>query len=92
VQRGSPIATPWARGFASPRAGPRKSETGGGSYFSQSDLRANFGLGKSETIDLVEVIWPGGTKQSFHNVVAEKFYQISESSDSLSLQKISGCP
>jgi len=65
---------------------------GGGSYLSQSDLRANFGLGKSETIDLVEVTWPGGTKQSFRNVVADKFYQISENSDSLSLQKIAGRP
>jgi len=33
---------------------------GGGSYLWQSDLRANFGLGKSETMDLVEITWPSG--------------------------------
>ena len=65
---------------------------GGGSYLSQSDLRANFGLGKSATIDLVEVTWPGGGKQSFRNVAADRFYQITEYADSLSLQKIAGRP
>jgi len=60
---------------------------GGGSYLSQSDLRANFGLGKSETMDLVEITWPSGAKQAFRNVPANKFYQIREGSDSLSLQK-----
>jgi len=62
----------------------------GGSYLSQSDLRANFGLGKSETIDLVEITWPSGAKQSFRNVPAGKFYLITEGSDSLLLQKIDG--
>ena len=65
---------------------------GGGSYLSQSDLRANFGLGKSETVDLVEVAWPSGVKQSFHNIAADKFYQITEASESFSLQTIQGRP
>ena len=61
---------------------------GGGSYLSQSDLRANFGLGKSTQADVVEISWPSGAKQTFRAVPADKFYQISESSSSLALQKI----
>ncbi|HET8967652.1 MAG TPA: CRTAC1 family protein [Candidatus Acidoferrum sp.] len=63
---------------------------GGGSYLSQSDLRANFGLGKSEIVDLVEVQWPSGAKQSFRNIPANKFYRIIEGADSLSSQAIRG--
>jgi len=63
---------------------------GGGSYLSQSDLRANFGLGKSSTVDLVEINWPSGTKQSFRNVAADKFYLLTEGASSLALQKIAG--
>ena len=33
---------------------------GGGSYLSQSDLRANFGLGKTARAETVEVKWPSG--------------------------------
>jgi len=65
---------------------------GGGSYLSQSDLRANFGLGKSAAVDLVEVQWPGGAKQSFHNIPAGKFYQIIEGNPVPALQKIVGRP
>jgi hypothetical protein len=50
----------------------------GSSYLSRSDLRTNFGLGKSETMDLVQISWPSGTKQSFRNVPADKFYQITK--------------
>jgi hypothetical protein len=63
---------------------------GGGSYLSQSDLRANFGLGPGSTVDLVEVTWPSGLKQSFRNVPAGRFYLITEGSDSLAEQKIAG--
>jgi enediyne biosynthesis protein E4 len=63
---------------------------GGGSYLSQSDLRANFGLGPGSTVDLVEVTWPTGLKQSFRNVPAGRFYLITEGSDSLAEQKIAG--
>jgi enediyne biosynthesis protein E4 len=63
---------------------------GGGSYLSQSDLRANFGLGKSTVVELVEIQWPSGARQSLHNVAAGKFYLITEASNSLTLQKIDG--
>jgi enediyne biosynthesis protein E4 len=32
----------------------------GGGYFSQSDLRMHFGLGKAEKVDLIEIRWPSG--------------------------------
>jgi hypothetical protein len=63
--------------------------SGGGSYLSQSDLRANFGMGKADRAETVEVIWPGGRKQVFRDVEADKFYVIEEGKDQLGLQKFS---
>jgi enediyne biosynthesis protein E4 len=60
---------------------------GGGSYLSQSDLRANFGLGKTARAETVEVKWPSGLEQTFHNVEADKFYLIEEGADRLSIQR-----
>ena len=51
---------------------------GGGSYLSQSDLRTNFGLGKTSRVKSVEVTWPSGQRQLFRNVEADKFYLIEE--------------
>ncbi|HYM76162.1 MAG TPA: ASPIC/UnbV domain-containing protein, partial [Candidatus Dormibacteraeota bacterium] len=59
----------------------------GGSYLSQSDLRANFGLGKESMVTTVEVNWPSGLHQTFHNVKADTFYRITESQDELGLQR-----
>ncbi len=60
---------------------------GGGSYLSQSDLRAHFGLGQSASAESVEVWWPSGVRQVFRNVVADKFYVIEEGKDQLEIQK-----
>ena len=62
---------------------------GGGSYLSQSDLRANFGLGKSKRAELVEITWPSGQKQSFRDVDADKFYLVEEGKDQLEMQPFS---
>jgi enediyne biosynthesis protein E4 len=61
---------------------------GGGSYLSQSDLRANFGMGKFARADTVEVKWPSGLRQVFQNVEANKFYEIREGGSGLELQRI----
>ena len=61
---------------------------GGGSYLSQSDLRANFGLAKATRAESVEITWPSGQRQAFHNVEADKFYLIEEGKDQLQIQKI----
>ena len=63
---------------------------GGGSYLSQSDLRANFGLGKAGRADKVEITWPSGQHQSFQNVEGDKFYLIEEGKDQLQLQHLAG--
>ena len=61
---------------------------GGGSYLSQSELRANFGLGTATRAELVEVSWPSGAKQSFKNVEADKFWLIVEGNPELAPQPI----
>jgi hypothetical protein len=61
---------------------------GAGSYLSQSDLRAHFGLGTSTRIDSVEVTWPTGSKQEFHNVKADQFYTIEEGRPAIKPQAI----
>ena len=63
---------------------------GGGSYLSQSDLRANFGLGKAKRAETVEINWPSGQKQVFREVEADKFYLIEEGTDQLQLQQFAG--
>jgi enediyne biosynthesis protein E4 len=53
----------------------------GSSVMSQSDLRLHFGLGKSETVDLVEVKWPTTEKvERFPQVKANQILTIREGS------------
>ena len=62
---------------------------GGGSYLSQSDLRVNFGLGKAKRAENIEITWPSGQRQMFHDVEADKFYLVEEGKDALVLQRSS---
>jgi hypothetical protein len=61
---------------------------GGGSYLSQSDLRANFGLGKATRAETVEVQWPSGQHQVFRNVEVDKFYLIEEGRQEIGQQQL----
>jgi len=61
---------------------------GAGSYLSQNDLRAHFGLGASTRIDSVEVTWPTGVRQAFNNVKADQFYTIEEGKSTIKPQVI----
>ena len=52
--------------------------TSGSSFLSQSDLRLHFGLGRAKAVDLVEVTWPSGAKESFRNIQANQLITIEE--------------
>jgi hypothetical protein len=50
----------------------------GGSYISQSELPLHFGLGRAQRVDSLEVIWPGGVAQIFHDVQVDHFYSLKQ--------------
>jgi hypothetical protein len=50
----------------------------GGSYLSQSDLRAHFGLGTAAKIDSIEIRWPSGAVDVIKNLESDKFYSVLE--------------
>jgi hypothetical protein len=50
----------------------------GGSYLSQSDLRLHFGLGPATKIDIIEVRWPSGTKQTLRDQACDRILTIDE--------------
>ena len=64
-----------------------RESAGGGSYLSQSDLRANFGLGQAAKAETVEIRWPSGQVDTFSNVKANQFYLVEEATHELRLQK-----
>ncbi len=51
---------------------------GGGSYASASDARLHFGLGSEWRIDEIEVRWPSGRLDHFHDLPADTGYLIRE--------------
>ncbi len=48
------------------------------SYASSSDRRLHFGLGSATRLDRLEVWWPGGPRQTFRNLPADRFYSLRE--------------
>jgi enediyne biosynthesis protein E4 len=50
----------------------------GSSYYSQSDLRLHFGLGRAVKVDTVEVAWPSGVKEAFQDLPANHLFLIHE--------------
>jgi enediyne biosynthesis protein E4 len=60
----------------------RQEVRGGGSYYSQSDLRLNFGLGASTTIDRLIVRWPNGLEESWTGLAMNRFHTLTEGSGS----------
>jgi enediyne biosynthesis protein E4 len=50
----------------------------GGGYFSQSDLRVHFGLGKAEKVDLLEIRWPSGQVDTMKDVKVNQVVYVKE--------------
>jgi enediyne biosynthesis protein E4 len=51
---------------------------GGGSYYSQNDLRVHAGLGGATSIDRVEVRWPNGSAETWRNVPVKQIVTLTE--------------
>jgi hypothetical protein len=60
----------------------------GGSYLSQSDLRAHFGLNTATKIDSVEIRWPSGKVETLKNLDVDKFYSALEGQGIVPPEKI----
>ena len=62
----------------------------GSSYCSQSELTLTFGLGKTEIIDRVKVIWPSGQISQFSNVKPNSVITVIEGKKEYISTKVSG--
>jgi hypothetical protein len=50
----------------------------GGGYFSQSDLRVHFGLGKADKVDVLEIRWPSGQLDTMKDVAVNQVVFVKE--------------
>lgn len=60
----------------------------GGSYLSQNDLRVHFGLGVATKADSIEIRWNSGKVETIKDVLADKFYAISEGEGIVPFEKV----
>ena len=60
---------------------------GGSSYLSSSDRRVYFGLGKTDKIEQVSVVWPSGLKEKVPNLRADTFTILTEGKGASILKK-----
>jgi hypothetical protein len=51
---------------------------GGGSYFSQNDLRVHFGLGRSGVMERLEIRWPNGLEEQWKNLDVDRILTLTE--------------
>ena len=64
----------------------------GGSYFSQSDLRVHFGLGKAEKVDVLEIRWPSGQVDTIKDAATNQVVYVKEGQGIARLEKFSTKP
>jgi hypothetical protein len=50
--------------------------TSGGSYASHNDTRLHLGLGDAASIERLTITWPGGGKQAFERLQADRIYVV----------------
>jgi hypothetical protein len=53
---------------------------GGGSYYSQNDLRPSFGLGSATKVDRLEVRWPNGLEEMWSDLEVNRIVTLKEGS------------
>ncbi len=53
--------------------------TTAGSYLSANDARVHFGLGGSDVVEWMEVLWPSGAKQTLTDLRADQIVTVTES-------------
>ncbi len=64
----------------------------GGSYLSQNDLRAHFGLAAASTVDKIEVRWPSGHLDVLKDLPADHLYAVLEGSGVVERDRILPSP
>jgi enediyne biosynthesis protein E4 len=50
----------------------------GSSYYSHSDFRLHFGLGRAAAVELVELAWPSGLKETIRDLPANHLIVVEE--------------
>jgi hypothetical protein len=56
----------------------RQEVRGGGSYYSQNDLRLQFGLGEAKTVERVIVRWPNGNEEVWKGLAVDRIHTLTE--------------
>ena len=64
----------------------------GVSYFSQSTLRLTFGLGTATDVRHIEILWPSGTRDVYHNIAANTRLRATEGETSQPLAQHPSTP
>ena len=49
-----------------------------GSYLSSNDVRAHFGLGESNGVEIVRIRWPTGAVEELYDVAIDRYHTIVE--------------
>jgi hypothetical protein len=60
----------------------------GSSYYSQSDLRLHFGLGRAAAAEAVEIAWPSGLKETFRDLPARHLNLVQEAQGILERRRL----
>ncbi|HEY8548582.1 MAG TPA: CRTAC1 family protein [Vicinamibacterales bacterium] len=60
----------------------------GSSYYSQNDPRLHFGLGSAARVDLVELSWPSGTKETLRDLPVNHLYVVREGAGIVSRKEL----
>jgi enediyne biosynthesis protein E4 len=58
----------------------RQEVRGGGSYYSQNDLRLQFGLGDAKAVERVIVRWPNGNEETWAALPVDRMHTLTEGS------------